>query len=182
MKLNKYQDIVLVVVLLMILYTNPQFLSKMTQSVLGKLVLIVGVICLTKFNGCLGGLAGLVFISLVHTNREGLEGIVKPDNGETDKKEEKKEKEDEEEDTSTENNEGMVSDDKEEAEDEEEEEKEGNELIENVQKEVKKSGMKSIGDMNAEQMTKLTEKLIGYKDRLTGEQQIQRGGYNTSSE
>ena len=182
MKLNKYQDIVLVVVLLMILYTNPQFLSKMTQSVLGKLVLIVGVICLTKYNGCLGGLAGLVFISLVHTNREGLEGIVKPDNGETDKKEkkeEKKEKEDEEEDTSTENNEGMVSDDKEE---EEEEEKEGNELIENVQQEVKKSGMKSIGDINAAQMTKITEKLIGYKDRLTGDEKIQRGGYNTSSE
>ena len=76
MKLNKYQDIVLVVALLMILYVNPPFLSKLTESVLGKLVLIVAVIGLTQHNGCLGGLAALVFkcvgwISLWRTNWSG---------------------------------------------------------------------------------------------------------------
>ncbi len=207
MKLNKYQDIVLVVALLMILYVNPPFLSKLTESVLGKLVLIVAVIGLTQHNGCLGGLAALVFMSLVHTNREGLDGIVKPDNGDHDKKEKKgkkgkkgkegkanKKKKDTEDDS--EDAEGM--DDMEgmdhEGEEEEEdlEDGEGMDDMEEgmadqgqgdtVQASAKKGkDLPSIGTMNAKQMSKITEQLMGYKDMLTGKERIERGGYNSSA-
>ena len=202
MKLNKYQDIVLVVALLMILYVNPPFLSKLTESVLGKLVLIVAVIGLTQHNGCLGGLAALVFMSLVHTSREGLDGVVKPDNGDHDKKKKgkkgkegktnkkKKDKEDDKEDA-----EGM--DDMEgmdhEGEEDEEEELEDGEGMDDMEEGMADQGdtvqaaakkgkdLPSIGTMNAKQMSKITEQLMGYKDLLTGKERIERGGYNSSA-
>ena len=198
MKLNKYQDIVLVVALLMILYVNPPFLSKLTESVLGKLVLIVAVIGLTQHNGCLGGLAALVFMSLVHTRREGLDGVVKPDNGDHDKKGNKgkegkanKKKKDEDKKENAEGMDDMEGMDHEDGEEEEEELEDGEGMDDmegmadqgdTVQAPAKKSTeLPSIGSMNAKQMSKITEQLMGYKDMLTGGERIERGGYNSSA-
>lgn len=199
MKLNKYQDIVLVVALLMILYVNPPFLSKLTESVLGKLVLIVAVIGLTQHNGCLGGLAALVFMSLVHTRREGLDGVVKPDNGDDDKEMKRKKaietkaRKAKKKAMKSENAEGMDDmegmDDEDVKEEEELEDGEGMDDMEGmadqgdtVQAPAKKSTeLPSIGSMNAKQMSKITEQLMGYKDILTGGERIERGGYNSSA-
>ena len=51
-----------------------------------------------------------------------------------------------------------------------------------VQASAKKGkDLPSIGSMNAKQMSKITEQLMGYKDMLTGKERIERGGYNSSA-
>ena len=88
MKLDKYTDIVIAVVLLVLLYANPPFLHQLSKNPLGKFVFLAGVLSVTLHNTCLGCLAGLLFVLVLHTNREGME------DGKTSMNEEKKEDED----------------------------------------------------------------------------------------
>ncbi len=92
MKLDKYSDIVIMVLLLVVLYSNPEFLQKFSNNILGKAVLLVAVLSLTLHNTCMGFLAGLVFIILLKTHRENFEGE-EEDEDEDDEEEEEEEKE-----------------------------------------------------------------------------------------
>ena len=136
-------------------------------------------------------------MSLVHTRREGLDGVVKPDNGDHDKKNEEKKgnegtgrgkgKKGEKKAMKSKNAEGMddmEGMDHEDGEEEEEdlEDGEGMDDMEGmddqgdtVQAPAKKiQRIASIGSMNAKQMSKITEQLMGYKDMLTGKERIER--------
>tara|TARA_B100000085_G_scaffold219997_1_gene204730 strand:+ start:492 stop:941 length:450 start_codon:yes stop_codon:yes gene_type:complete len=80
------------VLLLVVLYSNPEFLQKFSNNILGKAVLLVAVLSLTLHNTCMGFLAGLVFIILLKTHRENFEGE-EEDEDEDDEEEEEEEKE-----------------------------------------------------------------------------------------
>ena len=142
MKLDKYSDIVIMVLLLVVLYSNPEFLQKFSNNILGKAVLLVAVLSLTLHNTCMGFLAGLVFIILLKTHRENFEG----------------EEEDEDED--------------EDDEEEQEEEKEGVEIAQENVKTLEKEPIQGFERKNAEQMKKISEQLMGVMDGLAAENQV----------
>ena len=149
MKLDKYSDIVIMVLLLVVLYSNPEFLQKFSNNILGKAVLLVAVLSLTLHNTCMGFLAGLVFIILLKTHRENFEG----------------EEEDEDEDDEEEQ-EGIQN------EEEEEEEKEGVEIAQENVKTLEKEPIQGFERKNAEQMKKISEQLMGVMDGLAAENQV----------
>lgn len=142
MKLDKYSDIVIMVLLLVVLYSNPEFLQKFSNNILGKAVLLVAVLSLTLHNTCMGFLAALVFIILLKTHRENFEG--------------EEEEEDEDEDD----------------EEEEEEEKEGVEIAQENVKTLEKEPIQGFERKNAEQMKKISEQLMGVMDGLAAENQV----------
>ncbi len=153
MKLDKYSDIVIMVLLLVVLYSNPEFLQKFSNNILGKAVLLVSVLSLTLHNTCMGFLAALVFIILLKSHRENFEG------GEEEEDEEAEDDEEEEQ-------EGIQN------KEEEEQEKEGVEIAQENVKTLEKEPIQGFERKNAEQMKKLSEQLMGVMDGLAAENQV----------
>lgn len=146
MKLDKYTDIVIAVVLLVLLYANPPFLHQLSKNPLGKFVFLAGVLSVTLHNTCLGCLAGLLFVLVLHTNREGME------DGKTSMNEEKKEDEEEkDEDTNIEAVDDMTP--------------------EEVEKEAEKP-LEGANQVNAKEMLKVAEQMAGFADRMKAEERV----------
>ncbi len=149
MKLDKYTDIVIAVVLLCLLYANPPFLHQLAKNPLGKSALLLLVLCITMHNTCLGCLAGLLFILVLHTTREGFEH-------KEEKKEEKKEEEDE--------------DAKEEG-DAVEKKDVADMTPEEIEAEAEKD-ITSIPEKKSKEMIAVAEQMAGFADRLGAEQNL----------
>ena len=68
-------ELVLVLLLVVLMYHKPRFLLDLTDTFLGKLVLLSSVFGIThKFGRNAGVLTALVVILLMHTYHEGLDG------------------------------------------------------------------------------------------------------------
>ena len=67
-------ELALGAVLLMFVYDKPAILTELSNSLLGKLVLIVCVIMIAKSRGLAAGLlAALIMVTLMHSTIEGLD-------------------------------------------------------------------------------------------------------------
>ena len=146
MKLDKYTDIVITVVLLCLLYANPPFLHQLAKNPLGKSALLLAVLCITMHNACLGCLAGLLFILVLHTTREGFEH--------------KEEKKDEKKAAKGEGEKDAV-----------EEKKVDDMTPEEIEAEAEKD-ITSIPEENSKEMIAVAEQMAGFADRLGAEQNL----------
>lgn len=144
MKFDKYSDIVIVVLLLTVLYANPEFLQKFSNNILGKAVLLAVTLSLTLHNYCMGILAALVFIILLKSHRENFEGEI-----------EEAEEDAEEED-----------DDSEDA------EEEGVDIAQENVKSLEKEPIQSFEKKNSKQLRKISEQLFGLMDGLAAENHV----------
>lgn len=146
MKLDKYTDIVIAVVLLVLLYANPPFLHQLSKNPLGKFVFLVGVLSVTLHNTCLGCLAGLLFVLVLHTNREGM------DHGKTSMNKKDGQDEDEkDDDTDMEAVDDMTP--------------------EEIEKEAEKP-LEGANEVNAKEMLKVAEQMAGFADRMKAEERV----------
>ena len=156
MKYDKFSDIVIVVLLLSVLYANPEFLQKFSHNLLGKAVLLTIVLSLTLHNNCMGFLAGLIFIILLKSHRENFEdGGAKQNGGDEEEEEEEDKKE------------GMRN-----PEEEEEEEEEGDDIPQENIKNLEKNPIESFGKKNARQMKAISTQLVGIMDGLAAENSV----------
>ena len=153
MKYDKFSDIVIVVLLLSVLYANPEFLQKFSHNLLGKAVLLTIVLSLTLHNNCMGFLAGLIFIILLKSHRENFEDGGAKENGDEEEEEEEKE--------------GMRN-----PEEEEEEEEEGDDIPQENIKNLEKNPIESFGKKNARQMKAISTQLVGIMDGLAAENSV----------
>lgn len=154
MKYDKFSDIVIVVLLLSVLYANPEFLQKFSHNLLGKAVLLTIVLSLTLHNNCMGFLAGLIFIILLKSHRENFEdGGAKQNGGDEEEEEEEDKKE------------GMSNP-------EEEEEEEDDDIPQENIKNLEKNPIESFGKKNARQMKVISEQLVGIMDGLAAENSV----------
>lgn len=144
MKFDKYSDIVIVVLLLTVLYANPEFLQKFSNNILGKAVLLAVTLSLTLHNYCMGILAALVFIILLKSHRENFEGEI-----------EEAEEDAEEED-----------DDSEDA------EEEGVDIAQENVKSLEKEPIQGFEKKNSKQLRKISEQLFGLMDGLAAENHV----------
>ena len=62
----------LLLALVVVMYLNPRVLGKFSNSILGKIVLVAGVITLTHYNTMAGLLGALIIVALFQTVHEGL--------------------------------------------------------------------------------------------------------------
>ena len=154
MKYDKFSDIVIVVLLLSVLYANPEFLQKFSHNLLGKAVLLTIVLSLTLHNNCMGFLAGLIFIILLKSHRENFEDGGAKQNGGDEEEEEEEEKE------------GMSNPE------EEEEEEEDDDIPQENIKNLEKNPIESFGKKNARQMKVISEQLVGIMDGLSAENSV----------
>ena len=68
-----YMELALGAILLVLMYEKPYALTEMTNSLLGKAVMIIGVGIIAKNNGLASGLlAALIMIILIHETVEGM--------------------------------------------------------------------------------------------------------------
>ena len=152
MKLDKYTDIVIAVVLLCLLYANPPFLHQLAKNPLGKSALLLAVLCITMHNTCLGCLAGLLFILVLHTTREGFEH-------KEEKKEEKEEKKEEKNEDAKEEGDAV-------------EKKDVADMTpEEIEAEAEKD-ITSIPEKKSKEMIAVAEQMAGFADRLGAEQNL----------
>ena len=86
MKFNVEYTLLLALVIVM--YLNPRVLGKFSNSILGKIILVIGVVTLTHYNTIAGLLGALIVIVLFQTVHEGLSQKDSPDQSDDEDEEE----------------------------------------------------------------------------------------------
>lgn len=97
--MKQYLEVYLIIALVALLYYKPAFLTGLSNTFLGKLALLIGVMYLAHNHGVSSGILGAaILILLVHNVLEGVdETLAKDDVNEGDEQEEENDDEDEEE-------------------------------------------------------------------------------------
>lgn len=102
--MKQYVELYLVVILVVLLYFRPGFLGNLVNNVLGKLILLGGVIYLAHNHGISSGMLGaIIMILLIHNVIEGVDETLEESPKDDDTEKENDEDEDAEE---TDNSEG----------------------------------------------------------------------------
>lgn len=70
-----YIELTISAILLLLVFDKPAYVTEMSNTMIGKTVLVVAVACVAKYRGLGAGLmAALIMLILLHDGREGLEG------------------------------------------------------------------------------------------------------------
>ena len=79
---KQHVEIALIILLVVVMYARPPLLSSFSKSVLGRLLLLVGILAITKKFGINAGMIGaFIMIILINNTKEGQKGGVKGGKG-----------------------------------------------------------------------------------------------------
>lgn len=72
---KQHVEIALIILLVVVMYARPPLLSSFSKSVLGRLLLLVGILAITKKFGVNAGMIGaFIMILLINNTKEGQKG------------------------------------------------------------------------------------------------------------
>jgi hypothetical protein len=70
-----YIELAISALLLLLVFDKPAYVTEMSNTMLGKTVLVIAVACVAKYRGLGAGLmASLIMLILLHDGKEGFEG------------------------------------------------------------------------------------------------------------
>ena len=74
---KQHIEIALIILLVVVMYARPPLLSSFSKSVLGRLLLLVGILAITKKFGINAGMLGaFIMIILINNTKEGQKGSI----------------------------------------------------------------------------------------------------------
>tara|TARA_B110000046_G_scaffold185362_2_gene226707 strand:+ start:5838 stop:6392 length:555 start_codon:yes stop_codon:yes gene_type:complete len=80
-----YIELSIFAILLLLVFDKPTYVTEMSNTMLGKTVLVVAVACVAKYRGLGAGLmAALIMLILLHDGREGVENMPGPSGSKVD--------------------------------------------------------------------------------------------------